>query len=132
MTEDQPFVDEGEDRGFSGDNIPNIPDVQGFAALTYSVETSLGLFSLRGDLNYRDAVDIRFDTSSEFNRRLGSYTLMNLRGSIELENNWTATLYAKNLSDETAEYDAIASVQDPLAVVGARPRTIGVSLSKSF
>lgn len=132
LTEDQPFVDEGEDRGFTGDKIPNIPDVQGFAALTYEVDTSVGLFSLRGDLSYRDAVDIRFDTSSEFNRRLDSYTLLNLRGSLEMEDDWLVTLYAKNLSDEIAEYDAIASVQDPLSTVGARPRTIGVSLSKSF
>ncbi len=132
LTEDQPFVDAGEDRGLSGDNIPNIPDVQGFAALTYEVETSAGVFSLRGDLSYRDGVDIRFDTSSEFNRRLGSHTLVNLRGSLEIENDWVVALYAKNLGDETAEFGAIASVQDPLSAVGARPRTIGVSLSKSF
>lgn len=132
LTEDQPLVDEGEDRGLDGDKIPNIPDVQAFAALIYNQETQLGDLTLRADTTFRDSVDIRFDTSSEFNRSLDSYWLVNLRATLAFEDDWKVSLYAKNVTDEEAEYDAIASVQDPLAVVGSRPRTLGVSLRKDF
>lgn len=132
LTEDQPFVDEGEDRGFAGDSIPNIPDVQGFAALTYTTALSVGELQLRGDVTYRGDADTRFDTASEFNRELDAYALVNLRASLTLSNDLELTLYGKNVTDERAEFDAIASVQDPLAVVGSRPRTLGVAIRKNF
>ncbi len=132
LTEDQPFVDEGEDRGFDGDSIPNIPDVQGFAALTYTTDLSLGELRLRGDVTYRGEADTRFDTASEFNREMNAYSLVNLRASLRLSNDLELTLYGKNVTDARAEFDAIASVQDPLAVVGARPRTLGFAIRKDF
>lgn len=132
LTEDQPFVDEGEDRGFDGDSIPNIPELQGYAALIYTQETALGELALHGDWTYRDDVDIRFDTASEFNRQLDAYSLINLRASLAFANEWKVSLYARTVNDEEAEYDAIASLQDPLASVGARPRTIGLGVRKDF
>lgn len=69
LTEDQPFVDEGEDCGFDGDSIPNIPELQGYAALICTQETAPGELILRGDWTYRDDVDIRFDTASSMPTR---------------------------------------------------------------
>ncbi|PLW83908.1 hypothetical protein CWI75_00675 [Kineobactrum sediminis] len=132
LTEDQPFVDEGEDRGFVGDSIPNIPDVQGFAALTYTTPLSMGELKLRGDVTYRGEADTRFDTASQFNRELDAYSLVNLRASLTLSNDIELTVYGKNVTNEQAEFDAIASVQDPLAVVGSRPRTLGIGIRKNF
>lgn len=132
LTKDQPLVDEGEDRGRAGDRIPNVPKTQGYAAVTWSHEIPWGDFSLRADMNYRGSTDIRFDTASPLNYELDSYLLTNLRGTLETGGGWTFTLYAKNLTDEQAEYDAISTFQDPLAVVGARPRTVGLSLRRDF
>jgi len=50
--------------------------------------------------------------------------LINLRASLAFANEWQVSVYARNVTDEEAEYGAIASVQGPLAAVGARPRTI--------
>ena len=52
--------------------------------------------------------------------------------SLEFSNQWIVSLYAKNVADEEVEYDAIASVQDPLAAMSARPRTIGLAVRKDF
>jgi hypothetical protein len=41
-------------------------------------------------------------------------------------------VFAKNVLDERAEVDAIASDQDPLARITTRPRTIGVSVTRTF
>ncbi len=132
LTKDQPAVDAGEDRGLSGNRIPNVPEFQGFASLSYKAELAIGELSVRGDLNYRGSSDIRFDTSSANNFELGAYTLVNLRASLMMENDWTVSLYAKNITDENAEFDAISSTQDPLAVVSARPRTFGINVRKGF
>lgn len=132
LSENQPQVDEGEDRGLRGDRIPNVPQSQGYAALTYSRGTSWGQFSLRGDLNYRGATDIRFDTASALNYELGSYLLANVRASLQTGGGWAFTLYGKNLTDKRAEFDAISTFQDPLAVVGARPRSVGLSVRRDF
>ena len=43
-----------------------------------------------------------------------------------------ASLFAKNVLDKRAQVDAISSVQDPLARITVRPRTIGASIKYTF
>ena len=132
LTTDQPEAAAGEDRGLDGDRIPNVPEVQGFASLTYATTVNLGELSVRTDISYRGSSDIRFDTNSANNFELDSSTIVNLRANLAMENNWDVAIYVKNLTDENALFDAISSTQDPLGLIAARPLTIGATLRKGF
>jgi outer membrane receptor protein involved in Fe transport len=87
--------------------------------------------SSRFDLTYRGTTNTQFNAESRYNVKLDSYTILNWFWFLELKN-WTLSAYVKNLSDERAQFDAISSDQDPLGIVGNRPRTWGLSAKWSF
>ena len=131
LSEDQ-VPDVFGNNGMDGDSIPNIPTLQGYTSLSYRQPLSNGAeFSARADVNYRDDVDTKFNTASTYNVKLDSYALVNLAAFYE-HNNWLLSAYIRNVTDERAEYDAISSFQDPLGIIGNRPRTIGVSIKRAF
>lgn len=131
LSEDQ-IPDAFNNNGKKGDDIPNIPTLQGYAMLSFRQPLANGgEFSARADVNYRDSVDIKFNKESPLNRRMKSYTLLNLAAFYERKS-WLLSAYVRNATDERAQFDAISSVQDPLGIIGNRPRTFGVSLKKSF
>ena len=131
LSEDQ-IPDALGNNGMDGDSIPNIPTLQGYTSLSYRQSLSNGAeFSARADVNYRDGVDTKFNTASAFNVKLDSYALVNLAAFYE-HNNWLLSAYIRNVTDERAQYDAISSAQDPLGIIGNRPRTIGVSIKRRF
>jgi len=131
LTEDQP-PDPFGNNGMDGDKIPNVPKQQGYLALTYKIpinsETTL---SSRFDVTYRGSTDTQFNSESRYNVSLDSYTILNWIWFLEYKN-WTLSAYVKNLTDERAQFDAISSDQDPLGIIGNRPRTWGVSAKWSF
>ena len=131
LTEDQP-VDPFGNNGQDGDDIPNVPGEQGYAALNYNTPLSFGAtLSSRFDVTYRGSTDTQFSTDSRFNVDLDSYVLANWSVFLEY-NDWTFSAYVKNLTDERAQFDAISSDQDPLGIVGNRPRTWGISVKRTF
>jgi iron complex outermembrane recepter protein len=131
LSEDQ-VADPFGNNGLKGDGIPNIPTLQGHTSLSYNMPLSNGSeFSARVDVNYRDDVNTQFNSNSAFNVKLDSYTLVNLAAFYEYKD-WTLSAYVKNVIDERAQYDAISSAQDPLGIVGNRPRTFGMSIKRSF
>ena len=131
LSEDQ-IPDAFGNNGMDGDSIPNIPTLQGYTSLSYRQTLSNGAeFSARADVNYRDGVDTKFNTASTYNVKLDSYALVNLAAFYE-HNNWLLSAYIRNVTDERAEYDAISSFQDPVGIIGNRPRTIGVSIKRAF
>jgi len=82
------------------------------------------------DATYRDGVDSYF-TSNTFNIPLAPYTLLGLRvGGIE--GPWSVTAFARNLTNKRAQVSAINSTQDPDALLTVQPRTIGVTLTRTF
>jgi outer membrane receptor protein involved in Fe transport len=118
--------------------LRGVPRVQFNAALSYTFAVAgSSEMSLRADANHRGETDTQFNTAASntipngFNVPLDAYTLVNLRASLTW-NDWVTSLFAKNVFDERAQVDAIASDQDPLARITARPRTIGVSVSRTF
>lgn len=129
LTKDQP---EGGEGGKKGDSIPNIPKTQLYAGISYIDDTNWGELTLRADVTHRGDSDIRFDPSASSNYNLDSSNTVSVRAVLSNQNGWTGTFYIRNLTNEIAEYDAINSGQDPLAVVSARPRTIGFKIKKSF
>jgi outer membrane receptor protein involved in Fe transport len=56
---------------------------------------------------------------------------VNLRANLNWKD-WGVSLFAKNVFDKRSQVDAIASSQDPLALITSRPRTIGVSVTRKF
>lgn len=132
LTEDQPPIPGNPNIGHDGDRIPNVPRFQGSLAVEYTHPLSGDLDgTLAADIGYRGATDTQLNTASPFNVPLAAYTLVNLRASIS-NDVWTGMVFARNLTDERAQIDAISSTQDPLARLTVRPRTLGVSVTRKF
>lgn len=132
LTEDSSTGGGGLAPGKDGDAIPNVPSLRFYAALNYNADIAWGTLNVRTDFQYTGERDTQFDTASAENVELDAYTMVNVHANLKTESDWTFSLYAKNLTDEMAEYDAINTDQDPLAINGSRPRTIGFGIRKDF
>lgn len=137
LTEDQPLSDPSspnfdELAGRDGDELPNVPDFQGFASVQYS-RPLFGDFEglVRLDYSYRGETDTTFREDATFNVDLDSHSIVDLKIGLTSET-WDASLFTKNLFDERAEIDAINSAQDPLAFITNRPRTFGGHVKYRF
>lgn len=131
LSEDQPLLPGASPTvitGLNGDDLPNVPEIQLYLALSWSAELFNRPLDLIGDVTYRDDADTEFRPDSPFNIELDSYTLVNFYANMELTDNLTFGLYVKNATDELAVYDGIGTFQDPQAIVAARPRTYGATL----
>jgi outer membrane receptor protein involved in Fe transport len=131
LSEDQPLLPGASPTvitGLDGDELPNVPELQLYFSADYQVEIFDMPLSLIGDVTYRDESNTEFRTSSPFNIKLDSFTVVNLFANLEVTENFTLGLYVKNVTDELALYDGIGTFQDPQAVVANRPRTYGATL----
>ncbi len=118
--------------GVTGDDIPNVPKVQFNLGLNYTRPmTGNWQGVIATDVSYRDAVNAYFASNSKFNLPLAPYTLLNLRLGL-INGPWSVTAFARNLTDKRAEVSAINSSQDPDALLTVRPRTIGLTLTRTF
>jgi outer membrane receptor protein involved in Fe transport len=117
--------------GLTGDVIPNVPRYQFSLGLNYRRPIANGWDGMVAtDVTYRDGVESYF-TSNSFNIPLAPYTLVGLRvGGIE--GPWSVTAFARNLTNKRAQVSAINSTQDPDALLTVQPRTIGVTLTRTF
>ena len=117
--------------GLTGETIPNVPRLQFSLGLDYTRPvTNEWQARVAADVNYRGAVDSYF-ASNSFNIPLASYTLVNLRLGV-LNDRWTVTAFARNLTDKRAQVSAINSTQDPYGFLTVRPRTLGLSVERQF
>jgi len=119
--------------GVTGDAIPNVPKFQLNLGLNYTAPiTGNWQGVVATDVNYRDAETGYFaGTHNKFNIALAPYALMNLRLGV-INGPWSATLFARNLTDKRAQVSVINSSQDPHALLTVRPRTIGLTLTRKF
>lgn len=132
LTEDGPDLGDADTRALDGHRLPNVPQFQANLALTYT--TTFGNdfeATFHGDLTHRGSSFTEFSPTNTLRVELASYELVNLRASVE-KNDWKVSVFVKNLFDERAQIDAINGSQDPLAYITIRPRTIGMSVKKSF
>jgi iron complex outermembrane recepter protein len=118
--------------GRQGDEIPNTPDVQLYAALRYEAPIAGRNTTFSLDATYRGKTNTEFVPSSPFNIALDSYTLFNAVARMDVTERVQVGLFVKNLTDELALYDGVGTFQDPEAVVSAQPRTIGVNARITF
>jgi iron complex outermembrane recepter protein len=118
--------------GLTGDPIPNVPKVQGSIGFNYRRPIANGWDGMvASDANYRGRVNAYFTSNQNFNLTLPSYVLVGLRAGV-INGPWSITAFARNLTNKRAEVSAINSGQDPDALLTVRPRTIGVTLTRTF
>jgi outer membrane receptor protein involved in Fe transport len=118
--------------GLTGDAIPNVPKYQLNLGLNYTRPVSGDWQAvIATDVTYRDSVNAYFTSNTQYNIDLAPYTLVNLRLGV-IKGPWTATFFARNLTDKRAQVSAINSSQDPDALLTVRPRTIGLTLTRKF
>ena len=118
--------------GLDGDEIPNTPDLQLYVSAKYDAQLMGKPLSLIADLTYRGSTDTEFRTNSPFNIPLDSYAIVNLFATMEISEHLSVGAYVKNVGDELAVYDGIGTVDNPQAIVAARPRTIGATLKWTY
>ena len=82
------------------------------------------------DITYRGEENAYF-AANAFNIALKPYTLVNLRVGAST-GPWSAMVFVRNLTDDRAQVSAINSTQDPDALLTVRPRTVGVSVTRTF
>ncbi|MGH8137135.1 MAG: TonB-dependent receptor [Steroidobacteraceae bacterium] len=117
--------------GVTGESIPNVPKVQ----LSLGLDYTRPLYNqwkgtVATDVNYRDSVNSYF-ASNLFNIPLAAYTLVDLRIGAS-NDRWSVTAFARNLTDKRAQISAINSSQDPYGFLTVRPRTIGITVTRTF
>lgn len=140
LTQDQPGVTPGNiievtNPGRKGDNIPNVPELTFNASAEYNfpVGNEMNGFA-RIDYAYVGHYKTEFRPQgagpgfNPFTQRVGGYNNINTKIGVENER-WSAKLFVNNLFDERGIVDAIASDQDPLAILQTRPRTYGLNLT---
>jgi iron complex outermembrane recepter protein len=135
LSEDQPVLPGASPFviiGREGDEIPNTPDVQLYAALRYEAPIAGRNTTFSLDATYRGKTNTEFVPNSPFNIALDSYTLFNAVARMDVTETVQVGLFVKNLTDELALYDGVGTFQDPEAVVAAQPRTIGVNARITF
>jgi iron complex outermembrane receptor protein len=117
--------------GLTGNAIPNVPRVQLDLGLNYRRPIATGWEgTAAADVNYRDAENSYF-ASNAFNIPLAPYTLVGLRAGV-IKGPWTATAFVRNVTDKRAQVSAINSTQDPDALLTVQPRTIGLTVTRTF
>jgi iron complex outermembrane receptor protein len=132
LQQDQPFIPGNPNLGRKGDRLPNVPEWQASASLSYTAPIKTGLDAvLRADMTYRDRTKTQFNPASPFNVGLKEYASVNLRAGVT-GGNWSAAVFVRNLTNVRAQIDAIASNQDPLARITIRPRTWGATVTRNF
>lgn len=117
--------------GLTGDRLPDVAPFQFALGLDYTAPIFgdwQGTFAT--DLAYQGKRHAYFE-SNPFDITLRAYSLVNLRLGIS-NDVWSATAFARNLFDKRAQLSAINSNQDPYAFITARPRTIGVNVTRNF
>ena len=119
--------------GATGDKLPEVPPFEYAIGLNYTAPLPVAgdwKGTLAADVNYRGRENAYF-AANPYNIDLKAYTLLNLRAGVST-GPWSATLFVRNVTDERAQVSAINSLQDPYALLTVRPRTVGVSFTRTF
>lgn len=135
LTEDQ-VSDVVLAAGKDGDRLPYIPKFTAMLSTTYYLTELISGFegSLRADINYVGSSYSELSPENTYYLKLDSYALANLRLNLDNSNSgWGLSLYVNNLFDKTAiTYISGSSSYPNKFANSAMPRTVGITLRKSF
>lgn len=115
-----------------GDEIPQVPTLQlnSTAQYTRPVTETLDGF-LRAEFSWRGSSDTGFNDDDPSNVSLSPFHTLNLQGGVQA-GNWSARVFARNVTDTRGELDAVNTTQDPLFFIVTRPRQVGFAVSYQF
>lgn len=119
--------------GLTGEQLPEVAPFQFNVGLNYTAPLPVPgdwKGTAAADISYRGAENSYF-TANAFDLPLRPYTLLNMRVGVST-GPWSGTLFVRNLTDDRAQISAINSSQDPDALLTVRPRTVGVSVTRTF
>jgi outer membrane receptor protein involved in Fe transport len=129
LTEDIPTSNSA--RGLSGDRLPNSSRVSGSLALQQA-------FPIGGDLTalVRAAVSyignsVGVFTQTAARQPFGGYAKTDLSAGVQYDS-WAVDLYANNLADRRGAVGGGTGTTPPFAFSYIQPRTIGLTVSKTF
>jgi iron complex outermembrane receptor protein len=118
----------------SGNHLSQSPNYTFFAGGQYTLPTSSGDFTLRGELSWRDRVYF-----TPFNRDIVSQaanTKINLfLNWVSTDEHWTGSLFVKNLTNKTVVGNSYVSsplLGSPVQAYYEDPRTYGLTLGYKF
>ena len=113
-----------------GDEPPYVPDFSASGSIEYGVPIWNGFGFIRGDIRY---VGSRWNEFSSLPTviELDDYTIVDLTLGYEF-NTWEFSLFSKNLFDEKILTNIDPDRAHPAQFTRARPRTVGISVSKTF
>lgn len=117
-----------------GNQLPNSPKWQVGGEIGYTIHTGFGDVTPRANVNWYDRVYFNHFNTIEASQP--SRTMVNLYlGWTSPDGSWSAAGYVKNLTNDTYYSNVIvaqALLGFPKVALYGAPRTVGVSLTKSF
>jgi len=118
--------------GYPGDRLPNTPRVSGNFSLNEDFPIVANIVGFVGGMvSYvGDREDI-FSTASPQRQYLPPYAKTDLRTGIKYDN-WSANLYVNNAADKRGVITGGIGNANPSSFYLIQPRTVGLTLSKSF
>jgi iron complex outermembrane receptor protein len=122
----------GEIYGFEGDRLPNTPRFSGNLSLDYNFPLASDLRGVVGGaLSYvGDRLDA-FSSASPERQDLPAYAKLDLHAGTTY-NSWTANLYVNNVTDKRGLISGGIGNQLPYSFYYMQPRTVGLSVAKTF
>ena len=118
--------------GRAGDRIPFEPEFRASFSADYEWPITALLDGVaRVDYTYVGESFSEFRPTSTTYERMGDYSNVNLRGGVEGED-WGVHLFVQNLFDEIGHVRVTSGTLSERATLSTTPRTIGVSVNRSF
>jgi len=122
------IVEDNSIAGQKGDSLMGSPEFSGSAFAMYDF-TAGGMDGyIRADVQFQSKVKNN-NYSANRNTPSRSYELYNLRAGLTLNENWTAALYVRNLTNEIADLTVYNNFQQNDRVTPSAPRTVGFTVS---
>ena len=122
----------GEIYGFDGDRLPNTPRLSGNISVDYNFPLASDLRGfVGGALSYvGDRLDA-FSSASPERTNLPGYAKLDLRAGTTY-NSWTANFYVNNVTNKYGLIAGGIGNQLPYSFYYLQPRTVGLSVAKTF
>lgn len=117
--------------GLTGESIPEVPRFNFSFGLDYTQKLNDNWTGvMAATVSHRGGVNSYFASNSN-NIPLDGYTLLYLRAGL-MTGPWRVDVFARNATNERAQVSASSVAGQPIALITVRPRTIGVTLTRTF
>jgi outer membrane receptor protein involved in Fe transport len=122
----------GEIFGFSGERLPNTARISGNVSTTYDFPLTTDMKGfVGGALTYVGDRQDAFSSVSVERQDLPAYAKLDLRAGTKYDS-WTANLYVNNVTDKRGLISGGVGNAIPYAFYYIQPRTVGLSVTKTF